>query len=473
MSLLFLLWMAMFACDDLDRGPFPVEGTTWRVDEPVPSTKGDVIIDLFARRTDCINAPEVDEEDIGDCIPRVDRGSGQVMFGFRLIDRKSSNVLYLPLRKDQVSFTHDQRAIAEDDWELIPHEPMRAGQLFVLLLDGTSSIYETGGINKVEKALLTPAVIESFLPKVPGETTGVLLLRFNVDVKTIDGKDPLQAQIIEDRKVYRKLVTEHLKSPNRGYSHTYDALTFATTKLLESPNVRNWLQINNAQPTVVLLTDGYHNERAQDVCKDNVPRLNNAIESLFRARAAGGSRAPRVFTVGLGKAILPNFKLPVGGNPTVDLLCGRFAEDRIDGGLEARIDNPSLAWLAEVGGGQSFIKSTHKGLADVFLEAAAQRYKWYEIRYQIDPFHHRRSFETVVRLGAFGQAESKIRFHPSAWMDAPSGVIEGEERWFTATPFRRSTAFLMVALGAFVFVGFLGPASFNARRALFRRPRGR
>lgn len=454
-----------------DEGPWPIEGSTWRLGEPEPSDKGEVKIDVFANRTDCRNAAEVDESEIESCIPRVDRGTGQVSLSFRLIDKKSDNVMFLPLSQSGVDLAHLGSPRPEAEWELIQHGPMRAGQLFIIIIDGSASIYTTGGIEKVRKALNNPAVVDAFLPEKEGETTGVMLLRFSEDVQTLDGKDPLtKGAIIESRDVYKKRVREHLISQDRGYSHVYDAVSFASTKLLEAPEVRNWLQINNASPTIVLLTDGFNNEHPKDTCGSNVSRLNSAMQTVMRARREGGAYKPTVYTVGLGRAMMPKFKVTKGTTITEVELCGRYADEKIDGHLEeVGIDNPSLAWLADVGGGESFIRNNHRGLSDVFLAAAAQRYQWYELRYQVDSFYHRRSFDTRLRLKSYAQAETKVWFHPSAWMDAPSGTVAENERWFTATPFRRSLFPVMTILGGLVLVSFVGPATFNARRALFRR----
>jgi hypothetical protein len=468
-----LAW-GLLGCQDFDDSPWLVEGTTWRIDEPQFAEGGDVKIDIFANRVDCLQADEVDETEIEDCIPRVDRGTGQVEIAFRLVDKATSDTLYLPLTKEQVNLAHQGSAVVGSRWELIQHGPMRAGQLFIVIIDGSASIYETGGIEKIKKALLTETVIDAFMPENSTEAAAVMLLRFSEDVRTIEGGDPrLASAIIKGRADYKRRVNEHLHSNDRGYSHLYDAVSFASGPLLESPEVRNWLQVNRAQPTIVILTDGFNNEQADDVCKDNVQRLKDTVDVLARVRAAGGSYKPTVFTVGLGDPIRAKFTLPAGGAVSEPALCNNYADQRIDGGLEAKIDNPSLEWIADAGGGRSFIKTNHKGLAEVFTEAAAQRFKWYELRYDIDTFYHRSSFTSLIRLDSGGQAESSVSFHPSAWLDAPSGEVAEGELWHRRTAVRRSTVLVMSILGGLVFLGFVGPATFNARRALFRRARRR
>ena len=52
---------------------------------------------------------------------------------------------------------------------------------------------------------------------------------------------------------------------------------------------------------------------------------------------------------------------------------------------------------------------------------------------------------------------------------SPTGTIPFEERWFVATPFRAALGPLLMLLGALSTLRFVGPAWFNAKRALFRR----
>ena len=156
-------------------------------------------------------------------------------------------------------------------------------------------------------------------------------------------------------------------------------------------------------------------------------------------------------------------------------LCGKYADYRIDGGLEdSGIDHISLAWIAEAGGGISYVKRDSRGLAETFERAARARYRWYEVRYRVpDPFYHRKSFEVKLRLQNVARAETSFRVFPSPWLDAPGGVRGEGERWTTGIPLRSSFGFVLPILGGLVFLFFLGPAFFNARRALFRRARPR
>jgi len=129
--------------------------------------------------------------------------------------------------------------------------------------------------------------------------------------------------------------------------------------------------------------------------------------------------------------------------------------------------------MADVGGGTSFVKRNHKGLAQVFQAAAAERYEWYSVRYRVDGFYHRQAYESRINLLSYAYASTTIKVHPSGWLDAPSPRRQGTETFSSPTPFRASVAFLMPILGVLVLITYLGPALFNARRAIFRRARNK
>ncbi len=151
------------------------------------------------------------------------------------------------------------------------------------------------------------------------------------------------------------------------------------------------------------------------------------------------------------------------------MLCGSNGDRRISGDLENEgIDNVSLALLAQAGGGRAFVRDDTRGLAEVFRSAVVQKYRWYQASYRVDSVWHRRGFDVrLERTGAI-KAGSGLAMRPSAWLDAPS---HGGDLVGAATPVRTGTALLMPLLGLLLALGFLGPAWFNARRAVFRRVR--
>jgi hypothetical protein len=176
---------------------------------------------------------------------------------------------------------------------------------------------------------------------------------------------------------------------------------------------------------------------------------------------------PEVFTVGLGVRAWKKFKLPTQNSVSPGQICKRWAEERIDGNVEnLGVDNAALDWIAQVGGGDSFVKSTPEGLAEAFLAAARKRHMWFQVRYKVDPFYLRRGFNTTIRLSSPYQVETTVPVYPNAWIDGPPGVA-GEDGWPRAAPFRASLVVVMSILSLLVAWNYLPAAVFNVRRALF------
>ncbi len=117
------------------------------------------------------------------------------------------------------------------------------------------------------------------------------------------------------------------------------------------------------------------------------------------------------------------------------------------------------------------MRTERKGLGEAFAAAAAQRYRWFELRYRVAPAYLRRSFQTRVKLSNYKGANGVITFHPSAWFDPPTATTSAEGR-AVPTPLRASLALLLPILGGLLGITFFGAASYNVRRAIFRgRPR--
>jgi hypothetical protein len=254
-------------------------------------------------------------------------------------------------------------------------------------------------------------------------------------------------------------------------------LTYSTTALLAQPEVESFLKVTGAEPTVVLLTDGFNNQSGSDTCATNVDRLQATLDRLREVRTAPGARfRPVVYGIGLGVPYRPGSK-PEGVNQKVSVssLCGPFGDNPIDGGLEdIGIDHVSLQWLAEAGGGRSYVRRDSKRLAEVFRDTAAIRYRWFEVRYRVpDSFYHRKSFEVQLRLENLARAYTTVMVYPHPLLDAPGGELLPGERWVRPTSFARSLAVLVPSLALLVAGLFVGPAVFNVRRAIFRRARPR
>ncbi|MBA2321879.1 MAG: VWA domain-containing protein [Deltaproteobacteria bacterium] len=456
------------ACQDGDY-PAPVLGSTYRIDKDVPKPGGEVTIDVFTTEAECANA-KIDE--IAVCRPQIDRAAGEVRLSFDVRDPGNAQTLYQSVDKNSLSVSHNRNKQA--DFELFPHDPQVGGQLFVLLLDKTTTMHENGNarINKVYSALLRKSVIESFLPT-GASKSGVVLVKFNTDVPVgLDGQAP---RVLTKQADYERMIQDHLLAPSGGYTRLYNAVRWSTEDLLKMPEIANFVATRNAEPTIVILTDGFNNETSRDTCRDNVPRLQELVDGLREIRRSPGSFKPRVFTVGLGRPYRMGSK-PEGikaKDVTETSLCGKYGDYVIDRGLELEgIDHVSLDWIAEAGGGVSFTRDDSGGLAEVFKQAAAVRYRWYTVHYRVpDNFFHRQSFDARLIYGE--RAETTVKIHPSPFLDAPTGERVGADRWVTPRPLRDSVAVLLTILSTLVVAAFVGPASFNARRALFRRVRPR
>jgi hypothetical protein len=465
-----LLFFWLFACNP-EPYPRPIPGTAYRIGKPEPDERSEITVALFEDWVACANAGI---DDVVGCQPYADRSSGEMKISFELRDPTSGTRLMRSLKEDEVTVLHDKAR--QDDVQLIPHDASRAGQLYILLVDTTPSMFYDDGakIKKVYQALLTKQVIDAFYPADGDGRTGVVLLRFGDKVVGVDGGPP---RVLKNVDAYKAAVKEHLMTPIPSWTFLYEAIKFSVTDLLKQKQIEEFMALKSAQPTVVLLTDGFHNEGPQDTCATNVPRLQATVDLLKNLRRDSTAQfLPTLYTAGIGQAY-QNLQKPEGLNNVVteQNLCGEYGNNQIHEGLEKTgIDHISLQWLAETGGGQSFIKRKATGLAEVLTLAAAERYGWYELRYRVpDPFWHRQTFDLTVGLSAKGRATSTLPVYPNAWLDAPPGLRENGERWARPNTMRATAALTMPILGVLVFLNFLGAATFNTRRALFRRAKAK
>ncbi|HJN75115.1 MAG TPA: vWA domain-containing protein [Myxococcota bacterium] len=463
----------------------PVPGTTLRVGavEMTEGTEMDMLV--FRDELDC-EAAWVRQEDMKYCTPYVDRASGQVRIGVQF-QLEGDDVAYpLPLTRENIEVYHSGGRVRPDEGvervEVIPHGPNRNAQLYVLLIDGSSSMnqtdtsmFQSSGVPRIERvreALLLDEVVDAFFRE--GVETGVVLLSFTNGRPTPVGSDEIE--VILEPKKYRNRVKKHL-GVRGGYTHLYDAVGYAASELSADPAVARFMARYEATPTIIVLTDGFNNLSSSDTCGGNARRLTNLLESLKELRDVDKtdiSQRPTIYTVGLGTPLLANRKVREAAQTgRVEVqpsdVCGKFAKRKIDGDLERfAIDNASLVWIARQGGGSAYTRRDSRGLGEAFRDAAAVRYDWFEVRYQLDVAYLRRSFDTKIRLKDFSQAESAITLYPSAWFDGPPAEIDSEG-WAQPVPFRQSAAFMMPSLGLLVGLSFLGAALYNIRRVAFGR----
>ncbi len=478
---LFAAMGALAACGG--EGLTPVPYTTTRVAAPENVDHTELKIDVFTSEDECNGVDGRPREvDCEDALPYVDRRSGEVHLGYRF---ETPNGRGEPMAafKESIEVIHQGTRVVDADggenYTLTPHDPVDTRQLYVVVIDGSSSMSETTSSGKtrmreVKQALRMPAVVDAFYPR--DVRTGVLLLQFTQGrPQPVGGK----LEILWERAEYLRRVKK--LRVLTGYTHLYDAVRYATGPLLEKQTITDAVTSNDLNVTVVALTDGFNNMKASDTCRDNARRLSDLLQhlSVVRSETADQRVRPSVHTVGLGFPYRRKFKLPDDGRDMAQVkpreLCGkRYIDRRIDGDLETRgIDNASLAWIAEVGGGRSYVKQRRDGLGDAFRAAAAKRYSWFEVRYRVDPFYLRRAFTTRLRLRTGATAEVALKLHPSAWLDAPPGLV-GDDGWSQHQSFGQAAAVLIPLMSVFVGLGFLAPILFNIRRAVFGRssPRG-
>jgi hypothetical protein len=467
-----LIWLGLSACDtDLAS----IRGSTIRVGRPVTVDGTELELKIFRDQEDC--EVKVAEGDVPICLPNVDRAAGEVRLGFQFRDK--SDVFPMPISeesKDQIRVVHMgtvvQDGVNGQAYTVIPHDPRPVSQLFILVIDGSSSMWEDNRMESVREALLLPEVKDAFFPEQAGVKTGVLLLQF-----TDGNPQPVGGALVplDNKKDYSRLVKNELRVLS-GYTHLFNAITYASGDLLKDPEVNRWIDLYQAAPTIVALTDGFNNIGRTDTCRSNAERLELLLKHLDNVRRNSEDlrTRPTVFTVGLGRPLRPQFKLPEDLAARVDPveLCGKRYVDRpIDGDLETvGIDNASLAWIAARGGGFSFVKRAKKGLGEAFRGAAATRYDWFEVRYRVDPFFLRRSFKTTLRLLSYADAEASVVIHPSAWLDAPPGEV-GADGWTERRSYMHTAALAMPAMGMLLAASVVGAFLFNTRRALFGRIR--
>lgn len=463
--LLALALLALAACG----GDYtPVRGTTIRAGTPRGEEGTELDLRMLTKEADCVAV--VGRSNLDQCMPFVDRAAGEVRVSFQFT--LDSDPFPLPLSKENLRVIHQGTEVLDgvngQSYTIVPHEPVRAPQLFILVIDGSTSMLTNNRMETVRQALLLPEVVDAFFPGTI--RTGVVVMTF-----TDDDPEPLGGtiQVIENRKQYTELVKNKLSVLN-GYTHLYRAITYASGELLKNEEVNRWLEQSDAEPTIVALTDGYNNLAAPDLCRDNAARLSTLLKHLETQRSGDVDlrKRPTVFTVGLGKPLRGAFVLPdkvTSDVRPVDLCGKRYVERRIDGDLENYgIDNASLSYIADVGGGFSYVKRDRKGLGEAFRAAAAERYRWFEAKYRVDPFYLRRAFSVRLRLLSFAASEASVMLYPSAWMDAPPG-IRGADGWRVPQTYRHTATLVMPALGLLGFLSYLGAAGFNTRRAIFRR----
>lgn len=443
----------------------PVDGTTFRVQDPtIEQTKG-LSVYPFVDQSKCSGAKILPEKDpYHECLPFVDRATGQVRIAFQ--PRIGAEPWPMALQKASVKvlFNHTPPA----DFEFIPHDPQPTNQIFILLIDTSGSMQMSdveGGPTRLEKvraALTQPDVVDSFFP--PDASTDVVPLMFrDKPTPIVIGDKPL----VSNRADYIRAIRDGLDA-GRGYTPLYSALSDVLKNTLTSKVVFDEIQLGR-QPTIIALTDGFNNVSPSDTCASNVAPLNALLADIrsIRQNVDMIAHRPAIFTVGLGRARWPHATPQDTDDISVTQLCGNYKDYLIDGGLDAKgVDNRALAFIAHAADGNSYIRPDQAGLAQAFREAAQSRYRWFEVRFHHDPLYFRRAFEVQLTIETTDSPSATVKFLPNPWIDAPPGE-ELPDDGLGPAPLTRTLGIVLPILGAVISLSYLPAAIFNGRRAVF------
>ena len=465
----------------------PMEGSAWRMSEPFSPSRSGHALHVFSDRTDCARAG-VTGEAMEACLPWVDAARGELHVAFDV--RAGDQRLPVALDADAVSLALAAQGgripVPAGSVRIVPHEAAGYGQLFVLLIDRSSSMYEAGpqerpAMERVVGTLLSDAVLRTFFPEGPNVRTGVLVLTFTDAVRGVNGQPWQDVEILRNGRDYREAVDQLLFVPPPQYTHLYDAVETVVDGVLVDPEVAGFARVTMAPPAVVVLTDGFNDPSAAHTCGQNAPLLSELLGVVRRARASVGRPGPEVHAVGFGRKVRPDFEVPPFelGTITPSLLCGEDADRRIDGALEREgIDNVSLQLLAKEGGGGVYVGQDARDLAGFLAGRVRRLHRWFEVYARLDGAarpefrqRFRRPMDLVLDLRRPLRAEAHWTFFPHPWFDAAPAAVLDQDPWSRRGSVWRATSLVVAWLGALWTLVAVALGLFHARRAVLRRPR--
>lgn len=479
------LWFWLMACGGPDIVPIP--DTTTRIDAvaEVDQRNSELKMHIMTTPEDCEYITDDPDESLeareySDCLPWIDRQAGEVKLGVRF--ELDDQFYQLPELDENIAVSLQDRLVqdnsTETDIRVVGHKPRRISQLFVLLIDGSGSMNKKDKgssktrMDKVRDALLMRSVQEAFFPDDPTVKNHVLIYTF-----TSGTPQPLggSLQVLSNKRAYKSHIQEHLKARS-GYTHLYTAVDYGLNTVLKKSEVEALLD-GQTKPTLVVLTDGFNNEAANDTCTSNVPRIQRLLSKIRKEMDDFAVDSPLIFTVGLGNPLSKRFnpkKVKQGRVSDRDLCAGQSYNKLIDapgdqiGFEDLYIDNVSLELIADRGKGRAFVEKDAKGLGAAFQEVAAIRYEWFEVMFRTDPLNLRRDFTVGFQLNNYARAVSSVSVYPHAWMDGPHGEKDSEG-WSTRGTIWHSTSILTSGLGVLLFLLTFGAAVFNMKRLAFGR----
>lgn len=458
----------------------PLAGSTWRMwtKPPVADALGQSIT-VFESENQCVgHLGGGGEANAENCAPWIVPADRSIHLAFAVIGSDANPV---PLALSPLQFGVSMAADAapfplrEDQFKLVPHHPAETGNLVVLVIDRSGSMYETSRtrpkMEKVVQALLADTTIDGFFPEGKKYASSkVILLTFQDRLTGVGGEPLEQVAAIGDREAYAAAVDKLLDVPGEGWTHLYDAVGSVITEVLPSAMVGAEAKHLGA-PTVIVLTDGFNNVGPADTCGDNVEPLGKVLETV--AARQGAAKAATIYTVGFGAKLDPAFRVrkTMAKRPTGKELCGVHVGDRIDGGLEKdSIDNVSLEYIARAGNGGVLVSEQAEALAQFISQAGTRSYSWYELWIHMDPidqqrFRHRILLQLDVRYPH--PLSTNVSFFPGPYFDAPSGA-PGPDGLSRPAGVAQATVDLLLGLGGTFGLFLLGVGGYHFRRTVVR-----
>ena len=164
-----LVWLCagvLWGCQSdplLEDYSTPVPGTAYRIGKDSPNVEKKLVLDVYTTRSECRN-DEHTEDEVEYCLPYASRRRAETHLAFNVRDAASMDEVPLSLEPDQLMVEMSGQTVPQSNYELFAHDPVPGGQLFVLLIDGSGSMYANDGerIRKVYDALVHEEVVRTF-----------------------------------------------------------------------------------------------------------------------------------------------------------------------------------------------------------------------------------------------------------------------------------------------------------------------
>lgn len=481
-GLLLFLWAL---CAAMGGEIYALEDSAWRMLEPEEMDRAGYRMHLFRSRADCMGALSAEDSEnpemVDRCVPWIDPARRRLHFAFEVRHKNRRVPMALDRDRLEVALGDSQGTFQlRDGVELTQHHDAGLRQLFILLIDRSSSMYDGSKhrprIEEIVRALLSPGVLDTFFPEEAGDGyTGVMLFSFKEKVTGVRGQPINDVVVLDSRDAYMKEVDSLLYQPKGGFTHLYGAVnTVLEDILVTHPHIRPAIELTQADPALIVITDGFNNVSGSQVCGQNAPMLTNVLRTIDRVHRRPGRTGVQLFTIGLGPPYAPDFKPPPGrpGFISERQLCGDKANRRINGSLEREgIDNPSLLYMARAGGGRHYVGEDPGKVAALIAGTGARLHQWFEVEVELDERQlkrFRQEIPVLLEVSRPRHLEARTTLVPHPWLDGP-GAREGADGRLLPPSIRATSGVLLIGLGMTWFVFLTWTGLYHARRAILKR----